>query len=124
MSRQKDGTRRQVDSKNIFNRKGQTSFFFSLSAPAMKYIGYFSLETTGLSMLFGPCHRIAARRWSFNLQIVRHAFRRRQRESGKFSCDCGKRELQDKGTSCLLAVINCCIAKHLDYLARPLLTDR
>lgn len=40
---------------------------------------------------------------------------RRQRESSKFS-DCGKRGLWNKGTWCLLVVINCRIARHGDYL--------
>lgn len=65
-----------------------------------KFIGCFSLETTGLKHipLSGPCHRIVdvdvefplVNCMSRNSTIVET---QRQRESGKFSCDCGKREL-------------------------------
>lgn len=63
-----------------------------------KFIKYFSLETTGLKhiSLSGPCHRIVDVEFplvncmSRNSTIVET---QQQRESDKFSCDCGKQEL-------------------------------
>jgi len=71
-------------------------FTFLTSGFAMKFIEHFSLETTGLSKLSGPCHRIA----DAKVELANCASRNSstaethwQRESGKFNCDCGKREL-------------------------------